>query len=212
MKTMKKWIGVVGLTLMVCVLFGIKTANATPDPVAMLKSIADQLIAELKANKTSLPENPSLVYSLANKIVVPHANIPEMSKRVLPPSVWGKATEAQRSEFESEFTTLLVRTYASALAQYKDQTIRFLPLRGGYEGKTSIQVQSIIDRTDGPSISVNYRLLLGGSEWQLYDLIVEGVSLIDSFRSQFADQLSQGGTMDSVIKNLKQHNADNSGN
>ena len=210
MMKIKKTLCLAVMTFFAGICLCVNTANANSDPEAMLQSVADQLIAKLKENKTSLSQNPSLVYSLANEIVVPHASIDEMSKRVIPPKVWNKATPDQRREFESDFTTLLVRTYASALAEYKDQTIHFKPIRGGYEGKNNVQVQSVIERNDGPSISVNYRLLLQGSQWKLYDLIVEGVSLIESFRSQFADQLSQGN-MDTVIRNLEQHNKDNSG-
>lgn len=186
-------------------------AAADQDPVNLLNSIANQLIDQLKANKASLKTNSGLVYSLANRIVVPHADLNEMSRRVLPPKVWNSATSAERSEFQGQFTTLLVRTYASALAEYKDQTIRFYPVRGGYQGKNDIKVDSDIIRTDGPSIRVSYRLVRTGSGWKLYDMIVEGVSMLQSFRSQFADQLSRGNMAD-VIKQLKAHNGANAGN
>lgn len=191
-----------------CVIFAFLTnvAFAQSDPVNMLKSVADQMISKLKEKKTTLKENPALVYSLANRIIVPHADLDEMSKRVLPPATWNSATGAQRREFESEFTTTLVRTYASALAEYTDQTIEFYPVRGGYEGKSSVTVNSEINRSDGPSISVIYRLVLRGSTWKLYDMTVEGVSMLESFRSQFADQLSQGN-MANLINVLKRHNA-----
>lgn len=183
---------------------------ASNDPVDMLRSIATQLIDSLKAHQTSLKSNPKLVYSLANQIVVPHADLAEMSKRVLPPRIWETATPQQRSQFQKEFTTLLVRTYASALAEYRDQTIEFYPIRGGLEGKNNVKVNSQIQRSDGPSISVSYRLILQGSQWKLYDMSVEGVSLLESFRSQFADKLSQGNIA-ALIKDLQQHNADNAG-
>lgn len=172
-------------------------------PVEMLQSVADQMIASLKAHKTTLKQNPSLVYSLATRIIVPHADLDYMSMRVLPPQTWNNATPAQRQEFKREFTTLLVRTYASALAEYKDQTIRFYPVRG-YQGKT-VKVDSQIIRTDGPSISVNYSLVSTGGGWRLYDMTVEGVSMLQSFRSQFSDQLAKGD-MASLIRVLKQHN------
>lgn len=175
-------------------------------PINMLESVSNQVIASLKANKASLKSNPSLVYSLANKIVVPHADLTEMSQRVLPPQTWNNASVGQRNEFKQQFTSLLVRTYASALADYDDQTIKFYPVRGGYQGKNMIRVDSQIVRTDGPPVAVNYRLVLEGSEWKLYDLIVEGVSLLESFRSQFADKLSQGD-INALIQQLKQHNA-----
>jgi phospholipid transport system substrate-binding protein len=191
--------------LFILMLLNISNAFAASDPVVMLESIANQMIATLKNNKASLKNNPGLVYSYANRIVVPHADLTEMSKRVLPPQTWNNATLSQRSQFQQQFTNILIRTYASALADYKDQTVKFYPVRGGYEGKSTVKVDSRIIRSDGPSIPVSYRLVLNGSEWKLYDMSVEGVSLLESFRSQFADRLSQGD-MDTLIKSLSTHN------
>jgi len=203
----KTFLSVFSGLMMICMALMILpiTAQAAEDPVSILQSIADQMIASLKANKTTLKENPSLVYSLANRIIVPHADLDEMSRRVLPPQTWNNATPGQRAEFEREFTTLLVRTYASALAEYKDQTIQFFPVRGGYQGKSTVKVNSKIIRSDGPSISVNYSLISRGSGWRLYDMTVEGVSMLQSFRSQFSDQLAKGN-MEGLIATLKQHN------
>jgi phospholipid transport system substrate-binding protein len=181
---------------------------AVSDPVAEVTRIADQLIAKLKANKATLKENPALVYSLANTIIVPHADISEMSKRVLPAQTWNNATSSQRQRFQRAFTNLLVHTYASALANYNDQTLRFYPVRGGYAGRSTVQVKSVIERPDGPSVAVDYRLILRGSSWKLFDLNVEGVSMLESFRSQFADQLSQGN-IDALITKLSTHNSGN---
>lgn len=208
---MKKFFAFIGGILFLGSLWTtVIAAGNNNDPVNMLNSVAEQTISALKARKATLQKNPTVVYSLANKYIVPHADIAEMSKRVLPPSVWEKATPSQRAQFQNEFTTLLVRTYASALADYKDQTVRFFPVRGGFVGKNNVRVDSQIIRTDGPAISVSYRMLLKGSQWKLYDLTVEGVSLLESFRSQFADKLAQGDITD-LIRELKQHNANNSG-
>ena len=196
------------VSLVVLFTSAILSANvfAAGDPVGLLSSIADRLIAQLKAHQTTLSQNPSLVYSLANQIVVPHADVDVMARKVLPPQIWNNASGQQRARFKHEFTTLLVHTYASALANYTDQTVKFYPVRGGYEGMNNIEVNSVIERPDGPPISVSYRLLLAGSQWRLYDLSVEGVSMLESFRSQFADQLSQGN-MESLIQRLHEHNA-----
>ena len=188
--------------MMSLIIGGMQVAAARPsDPVGLVKSLAEEMIANLKANKTNLKRNPSLVYSLAYKIVVPYADLDEMSKRVLPPQTWNNASPSQREQFKKEFTNLLVRTYASALADYTDQTVRFFPLRGG--AGNSVTVSSQIVRSDGPSISVNYRLRSTGSGWKLYDMSVEGVSLLQSFQEQFRQKLSQGN-MDQLLMELKQ--------
>jgi len=173
--------------------------------VNMLRSLADQMISKLKAHKATLKTHPALVYSFANQIIVPHADLNEMSKRVLPPKTWNEATPAQRAQFQKEFTAILIRTYASALAQYKDETVQFYPARGGYAGKSMVTVDSKIIRSNGPSISVRYSLVLRGSQWKLYDMTVEGVSMLQSFRSQFADQLSRSN-MAELIRVLAARN------
>jgi len=177
------------------------------NPYDLLQSLADRMIASLKTNKTSLKTNPSVVYSLTYRIIVPHADIAYMAKRVLPRNTWNNATPSQRDQFKDEFTKLLVSTYASALADYNNQTVKFYPVRGGYQGKTNVSVRSQIIRSDGPGVGVNYRLIFDGSVWKLYDISVEGVSLLESFRSQFADKLSTAANMDDLIRELKQHNS-----
>jgi phospholipid transport system substrate-binding protein len=178
-------------------------AAPTGDPVALLQYIADNMIAGLKSNQATLKTKPSIVYSLAHQYVVPYADLSEMSKRVLPPSVWNSATPGQRSAFEKQFTTLLIRTYASALTSYKDQTVKFYPVRGA-SGQT-VQVSSDIVSPQSSPIHVTYRLIRVGGGWRLFDMSVEGVSLIESFRSQFADILSHGN-MDQLISQMSGHN------
>lgn len=172
------------------------------DPVGLLKYIADNMIRELRENKATLKTKPGIVYQLAYRYVVPYADVAEMSKRVLPPKVWNSATPAQRAQFQKEFTRLVIRTYASALTSYKDQEVHFFPVRGG---GGSVQVNSEITSSSSPAIRVSYRLLNKGGQWKLYDMSVEGVSLISSFRSQFADILANGN-MDTLLSRLSKHN------
>jgi phospholipid transport system substrate-binding protein len=179
-------------------------ASVQSDPVGLLKYIADNMISELKANKATLKTKPGIVYSLAYKYVVPYADLPEMSKRVLPPKVWNSATASQRSQFQKEFTRLVIRTYASALTAYQDQEVRFFPVR--VRSSNSVEVRSEITSSSSPAISVTYRLLNNGGQWKLYDMSVEGVSLISSFRAQFADILANGN-MDKLLARLSKHNS-----
>lgn len=186
-------------------------AIAKTDPVALLQSVSNQMIANLKANKTSLKENPELVYSLARRIIVPHADLTEMSKHVLPPSVWNSASRAQRAEFQSLFSTTLIRTYASAIAAYNDQVVTFYPIRGDYSHQSLVKVNSQITSTEGSPISVVYTMINTGNNWKLFDMTVEGVSMLNSFRSQFADTLSHNN-MAELINVLKKHNVDSGSN
>ena len=195
------------VALFVCMgLVSVSHAASGSDPVGLLQSIADEMISSLKSHKATLKTNPGEVYSIANRLVVPHADLDYMSQRVLPPQVWNGATSAQRSEFKRQFTTVLERTYASALADYNDQTINFYPVRGGVDGKTTVTVNSQINRSDAPSISVSYSLVRAGSQWKLYDMTVEGVSMLESFRSQFGDILNTGN-MAELNRRLAEHNA-----
>lgn len=190
-------------SVMLCV-----TAHAVPqnDPVELLKSVANNMINGLKENKANLKTKPQVVYDLANKYVVPYADLPAMAKSVLSPSVWNGASQEQRKKFEDEFTTTVIRTYASALSNYQDQTIQFYPVRGDYQNAKTVEVSSEINSSHGDPIHVSYRLMHVGSVWRLYDLSVEGVDMLDSFREQFADIIAQGD-MNLLIQRMAEHNS-----
>jgi phospholipid transport system substrate-binding protein len=176
------------------------------DPIYLLEIISSNMIRELKNNKANLATKPKIVYQLAEQYVIPHANLDEMSKRVIPPQVWRQATPAQQAEFKRAFTTILIRTYASALTSYQDQTIKFYPLRGDFKHKSTVDVKGIISSSDNQAINVVYRLIRKKDIWTLYDLSVEGVSMLESFRDQFAEILSHGD-MAELINRLTKHNS-----
>ena len=193
------------ILLFVASIFVAMSVYAASDPVAMLQSIANNMISQLKANKATLKSKPQIVYNLAYKYVVPYADVDEMSRRVLPPNVWNSATPAQKQQFKREFTRLLIRTYASALTSYKDQVVQFYPVRGGSQG-SSVEVRSEIVGSDSSPISVTYRMVRSGGSWRLYDMSVEGVSMLSSFRSQFSDILSNGN-MQQLLGRMTSHNS-----
>lgn len=187
------------------VLFNL-TAFAASAPLTMLQNTSDQAVAALKQNEATLKTNPRVVYQIINTIIVPHFDLQGMSRAVVSREAWMQASPEQRTQFTREFSTLLVRTYASALASYRNESVQFLPVRGD-EGGSRAQINSQIVRQGAPTISVNYRLALVGSNWKVYDFTVEGISLLESYRTQFADILAQGGGLNAVIAKLNQHNA-----
>ncbi len=181
---------------------------AISSPVDLLQNTSTQLITTLQQNKVTLKTNPQLVYRIVDQILLPHVDLVTMSSIALGREAWMRASPAQRQAFTQQFTTLLIRTYASALAQYTDEKVRFFPLRGGFNGQSRVQVDSSIIRDSGPAINVSYRLMRVGEQWKLYDFSVDGISLVQSFRSQFVQELQQAG-IDGLISKLAQHNAQN---
>jgi phospholipid transport system substrate-binding protein len=152
-----------------------------------------------------LKSNPKVVYGIVHRVLLPHVDIATMSRAVLGPA-WNSATPAQQHEFAQEFTRLLIHTYSSAFASYKDEEVKFYPIRGDIAGRHSVQANSQIIRKNGPPITVSYRLVQRGGNWKVADFSVDGISIIQSFRSQFSQELNQGG-IDGLIQRLSQHNA-----
>jgi len=194
------------LAFLLCFAFGVSFAAQTPDPMKTLNSVADRMLASLKRNRPRLKRNPRLIYRLVEKILLPHVDTRGMSRSALGRNAWKSASSAQRRAFTREFTDVVIGTYASALNAYKDERIEFYPIRGGYQGKRRVFVRSKIIRSDGPPIPLSYRLILMGGRWKVYDLNVEGVGLLQSFRAQFADELSQGKSVTQITSELRQRN------
>jgi phospholipid transport system substrate-binding protein len=124
------------------------------------------------------------------------------------PTWWNKASADEKKRFLGAYTTLLINTYGSALANYKDEQIVFYKVRGSYDDVPSVKVNSKILRTDAPAIPVQYLLSWDedASDWKVIDMSVEGISLLESFRTQFAQELKAGG-MKQLLKTLDTHNA-----
>ncbi|WP_115707444.1 MlaC/ttg2D family ABC transporter substrate-binding protein [Legionella sainthelensi] len=171
---------------------------AQNSPIPMLEETANNIIATLKENKSSLKSNPNIIYKAVETHLLPIVDVVGMSRSVLGRQAWTKATNAQRAQFSKAFTRLVIRTYSSPLAQYADESVQFLPLRGSLNSRF-IRVNSIIVRTEGQNIPLSYSLVDKNGQWKIYDISVEGVSLLQSFRSQFAQAL-QNSSIDDVIQ------------
>lgn len=180
------------------------SAIAVESPLPMLQSTADQMLAKLKTN-SHLKHDPAFIHKIVHEVLVPRFDLLTMSRMVVGREAWNNASAQQHQQFIDEFTTLLIRTYSTALSSYDDQTIEFYPIRGGINGQTQVQIHSKILRREGPAIPVNYSLKLVNNQWKVYDFSVDGVSMIESFRSQFANELNQGG-MAQLVKKLTEHN------
>lgn len=181
------------------------TLWAQSSPVPMLETVAQNIIKTLKQHKTSLKQNPQVIHQAVERYLLPVVDVQGMSRSVLGRHAWHNATPSERKQFQKAFTQLVIRTYASPLAEYTDETVKFLPLRGEADGRF-VRVNSVIIRSNGQRIPLSYSLVSKRGDWKIYDLSVEGVSLLQSFRSQFSQALQQTD-MKSLIAQINQHKA-----
>lgn len=189
--------------LSILLLMTAQFAYADSDPLAMLQQTSGQMIQALKKNQAKIKQDPGYAEVLAKQIILPKVDIQIMARLALGRDAWQEANPTEKQQFINAFTSLLVRTYSAALAAYTDETIRFMPIRGGIEGQTRLQVDSIIYQRGGPQIPVGYRLLKRQGQWRVYDLTVDGVSMIQSFKAQFSSYITRGG-MTGLLQAMEQ--------
>jgi phospholipid transport system substrate-binding protein len=206
---MKKRLNKVYFCIAIFLLLILHNALAEQDPVAMLEYTSQEMIHALKANQAKIKKSPGYTEVLSRQIILPKVDLNIMVRLALGRDEWSEASAAEREKFTAAFSSLLVRTYAAALAAYTDETIQFMPIRGGIEGKTRIQVESVIHQRGGPQIPVTYRLLKRQGQWRIYDLTVDGVSMIQSFKSQFSSYITRGG-MAELLRAMEQQNKETS--
>ena len=181
--------------------FGLAQAEVTPD--ALVKQTADDVLATLKTDKDVQAGNQKKIYTIAEEKILPNFDFDRVCRMVLGKN-WKAATPEQQAGFQKEFRSLLLRTYASALGKYKDQVIEYKPMRAEADtGNVSVKTQIV--QPGGQPIAVDYSLVKSANGWKVYDIVIEGVSLVTNYRSQFSNEIRQNG-LDSLIKKLAEKN------
>jgi len=176
---------------------GVAHAQQTPD--ALVKQISGEVLESAKADKSIQAGDMKKISALVETKVMPYVNFPLMTSKTIGPQ-WRQATPEQKQKLQDEFRTLLVRTYAGALAQVKDQTVQVDPLRAGAAESGEVLVKSKI-RGSGEPIPLDYRLENSTGSWKIWDVNVSGLWLVANFQGQFKPVISSGG-IDGVIKAL----------
>jgi len=174
-------------------------AIAAENPVPMLQNVANNIIDNLKQHKSELKTNQAIIQQAVRSNLLPHVDVAGMARSVLGRSAWIKATSAEKQQFASAFTDLVIRTYASPLSKYTDETVSVSPVKAMPTGRF-MRVSSTIIRSQGKSIPLTYSLVNKNGQWKIYDLSVEGVSLLQSFRSQFANALSHSSIKEVIAQ------------
>ena len=188
-----------GLILMVW----INNAMAAIAPDELVKKTADEVLAAIKTDKDIQSGDQKKIFALAEEKILPYFNFDRVSRMVLG-KYWREANTAQKAAFQREFRSLLLRTYASALSKYRNQTIEFKPLRMRPDDAT-VTVETEILQPGGQPIGVDYALEKSGDSWKVYDIAIEGVSLVTNYRGQFGNEIRQSG-IDGLIEKLKENN------
>ena len=172
-------------------------------PEELVKKTAEDVIFAIKADQEIQKGNKEKIYKLAEEKILPNFDFEKIARLVLG-RAWRSASKEQKKGFIVEFRTLLLKTYAVALSKYKDQKIEFKPTRMSEEDEIVIVKSEIIQSGTQP-IRVNYALSKSSGKWLVFDIVIEGVSLVTNYRSQFSSEIRRNG-MDTLIKKLAKKN------
>lgn len=178
-------------------------ANTDEAPDALIRRVATEVLEAVKADPAMQAGDVAKIMELVDTKIMPNVNFSRMTASAVG-RFWRQATPEQQKRLEQEFKTLLVRTYSGALSQVKDQTLSFRPLRAA-PTDTEVVVRSEV-RGKGDPIQLDYRLEKTDAGWKIHDLNVLGVWLVETYRTQFAQEINAKG-IDGLIASLVQRNS-----
>ena len=146
------------------------------------------------------------VNQFVNEAILPSTDFDKISALVLG-KLWKTATPEERERFKHEFQTLLVRTYSRAFIEFKDWSIRYLPIELE-AGATKVIVKTEVIQPSLQPVAVDYRMLLSDGQWKAYDIMIEGVSLVTNYRTTFTTEVQAKGSLGAVIDGLQKRNSE----
>ena len=179
-------------------------ALAQEAPDALVKRVSQEALQIIKTDPNVQAGDQSRIRELIETKLTPHFDIDRMTA-LAAGRAYRSATPEQKKRLGEEFKTLLIRTYSSALRQYRDQTIDYKPLRAD-PGATDVVVRTEVVRPGQPPVQIDYSMGKTPDGWKAYDVVVGGVSLVTNYRDEFTQQVQAGG-VDGLIKSLAAKNA-----
>ncbi len=193
--------------LLTLLLFSQALLAAVHPAQQLVSDTTSRVLERLRSERDALQKDSDRIYPLVEELILPHFDFRRMSAWVLGRH-WRTATPEQRKQFSQEFQTLLIRTYATALLEYTDQKIRYLPFHAA-EGDRRVTVKTEIVQSGGVNIPIFYSMYRNREgEWKVYDISIDGVSLVTNYRSSFASEIARGG-MDALLTKLAKMNSKN---
>ncbi|MGE0356764.1 MAG: phospholipid-binding protein MlaC [Burkholderiales bacterium] len=178
-------------------------AAADTAPDVLVRQSIDEVLAIIKTDKELQGGNQKRILELVEEKVLPHFDFPRMTRLAMGRN-WSKASDAQKSALVSEFRTLLVRTYSTSLSQYRNQTIDVKSAKIA-AGDQDTVVRTVVNQPGGQPIPIDYGMERSDKGWRVYDVVVDGVSLVTTYRGSFHEQVQKGG-VEGLLKALAERN------
>ncbi len=186
---------------------GTQSADYDP-PQPLVEEKINELLRRLSSNAEQIKQDQSLAYKLSNELVIPHIDFPRITRLIIG-KYWRAASDEQRRHLIDEISSLLIRSYVTAMSAYADDTLTeeqvvYLPSR--YQaGDTRSTVRAKISLDSGQNIGVQYALYRTNGVWKIYDIRIEGISLALTYRASFGDTIKNQG-LDALIAQLEESN------
>ncbi len=173
-------------------------------PDALIKTTVQEVLAVVKQDKDIQAGNQKKILELVDAKVLPHFDFTRMTQLAVGKS-WRQATPEQRQALVTEFRNMLVRTYTKAFTVYRDQTVEVKPFKMAADA-TDVTVKTSINKAGAQPVLVNYEMEKTSNGWKAYDVSIEGVSMVSSYRGTFTSEIQEKG-IDGLIKTLSDRNA-----
>lgn len=177
-------------------------------PSQLIESAANIMLQEISARRAEFRKDPAKLYSLVDEVLLPYFDVDHAARLVLGRH-WATATPQQRQRFVDAFYKSLLHNYSDALVEFTGDRIKVLPYKGDPAARTA-QVRTTVKRSNGQAVPVNYSLRLTDKGWKAWDVVIEGISYVKSFREDFGAEIDQKG-IDAVIQRLEAQRAAKAG-
>jgi len=174
-------------------------------PQELMDDVSKRLFAALDSNRAAIRKDPQKVYPLIDQILLPHFDTEYAAQLVLAQS-WRTATPEQRKRFIDALYHALLRTYSDALVDFTSDRLKLLPFRGD-PAAVQVTVHTQVTRSNGTVVPVDYRLRKTENGWKAFDVIIEGISYVRNYRTDFGAEISQKG-LDELIARLEREGID----
>lgn len=197
---MKGWLK---LIVVGTLLGAVGAGAAETGPLELAKTTSEEVLTILKKDQDIRSGNTKKTLDLVESKILPHFNFTRMTRLAVGRN-WRQASPAQQQALVDEFRTLLVRTYSSAFTQYRNQTVDFKPVKMA-PADTEVTVKSEIKESGRPPLPIHYSMEKTADGWKVFDVVVEGVSLVTTYRGTFGEEVQRGG-IDGLIKTLAEKN------